>query len=122
MATTCFIALLKGNDHVDDPKLTQEVRIISQDYTKQIRTLWRTARVDRHYDRLEKYHSDFLDTHLPLPKSEAPPAREDTPPPPEPPIFAPVVNDDLGQGNEPQPGPSHQEIPETEVPFIEKVL
>ena len=116
MAVESFLMLMGIKKEDADPALIRDVNEICQDFTTKFRRRWLAPKVNRHFDRLEKYHKDFLDEYFKLPDSKRKEKKvekndqkpKDDPKPPQP-------------SNTDKPKKSVKRPVEDGVPFLDKV-
>ena len=125
MAVVSFFHLLGVAKEEADPQLVTEVKDACGEFVTELRRRWKSSRVARHKNLLEKYHGSFLDGSFSIPflepKKPTVPSGEDQ--------AAPVQNQQppapnvTVQDNPTAPGPSQPPSKQAkkDVPFLERV-
>ena len=115
MAEETFYLLLGIPKDQAVPKLAEEIMEIVAQYSKHLKSMWKSKEIHHHLDRLEKVHHEYLSQNFHVPfLDDKKPTNTSEPAPEE-------------AANEPTPGPSQPVKPRTrgarksDAPFIEKV-
>ena len=78
--------------------LQDDVKAYAKEFAKKVKSAWKTLQVNRHRDRYEDIHRDFLDAELEITRKlkEVPKnSKEQSPPPPPPNIQPQPMEEDV---------------------------